>query len=130
MGRWAVVTPLLFLLAFAGCVGPAVLQVDEPGPARSPEAVEVLLDSPDRPFRTVAVIRSTRRNVFRDIEDLKEQVREEAAAVGADAVILSLASEAGTEPSSGVTSDGEVVITGGKGGDTYVAGRAIVFVDG
>lgn len=117
------------VLLLAGCSHPAVLRVDDPAPARSPDSVEILLDAPDRPYRTVALIQSTRRNLFRDVEELKAQVREKAAEVGADAVILSLSQDPGTEERTGVTTGGEVVFVGSGGGDTKVVGRAIVFTD-
>ena len=129
VARLALLVPLL-----AGCVGkPAVLSVDDPAPARSPDSVELLLEAPDRPFRMVGIIRSAHFNPpLAPMEKLKEQVRREAAALGADAVIVTLGiQEGGGGDMTGMTLDGEVVIgAGSSGGATYVLGRAVIFTDG
>lgn len=121
---------VLMVLAVAGCASrPDVLTLDAPRPAVAPEAVALLLDQPDRSFETLALIRSSHRNLFNDVEDLKAEVRRAAAELGADAVILSLSShEAGG--GTGVTAEGQVVLMGGSSDSLRVIGRAIVYTDG
>jgi hypothetical protein len=115
----------LALLLLVGCARPDVLAVEQPRPSRSSDSVELLLDAPDRPFRTVAVIRSAPRNLFRDMDRLKRDVRAAAAGMGADAVILSLATQDGSS-ATGVTTDGNPVVVSSSG-ELRVVGRAIVY---
>jgi len=123
------VTPLVLVALFGtvACAGADVLTVEQPRPARSAEAVELLLEAPDRAFQTVAVIRSSNRNLFRSLESLKREVQEAAARVGADAVILSLASQEGAD-GVGMTAEGQPVYVGGSS-ELRIVGRAIVFTD-
>jgi hypothetical protein len=115
----------LALVLLAGCARPDVLAVEQPGPTRSADTVELLLDAPGRPYRTVAVIRSAPRNLFRDMERLKQDVREAAAAMGADAVILSLSAQEGSS-GTGLTAEGTPVSVSSSG-ELRVVGRAIVY---
>lgn len=118
--------PLAALVLIA--CGPKVLHVDNQNrAAREPGQVQLLLDAPDRPYRTIALIRSRHEDLFRDMEDLKREVREAAARVGADAVILSLSSHSGAETITTTDSDGNVAIGVASGDDLRVFGRAIVF---
>ena len=119
--------PVLLLLLLAGCARPDVLTLGEPSPGaqRSPESVQLLLDAPTQPYRTIALIRSTRASLFKKVDALRNEVREEAARMGADAVILGL-TEPGDTEGSGVASDGSVVFVSGSG-RVRVIGRAIVF---
>lgn len=118
--------PLAALVLIA--CGPRVLHVDDQNrPARDPGQVQLLLDAPDRPYRTIALIRSRQEDLFRDMEDLKREVRDAAAKVGADAVILSLSSESGTETITTTDSDGNVAVGVASGDDLRVFGRAIIF---
>ena len=120
--------PLLLLLPIlAGCARPAVLQVEDPAPARPVDSVEVLLDVPERPFRTVALIRSPHQNAYRGIDALKRQVLQEAAELGADAVVLSFWGGTGSGDLTGITSSGEVVFVGGGSSETRLLGRAIQY---
>jgi hypothetical protein len=118
---------LLTLLLVAGCARAEVLHVDDVAPRseRSPESVRLLLDIPDEGYRTIAVIQSRPRNLFRGVESLKAEVRAAAARLGADAVVLSLAS-AGDPGGTGTTADGSVVFVSGSR-ELRVVGRAIVF---
>lgn len=130
MYRTRSVFPVVLITLAAGCASrPDVLAMEEPRPARDAQAVALLLDVPDRPFETVAIIRSSHRNFLRDVDDLKAEVRRAAAEVGADAVILSLSSQEGSG-GTGLTSDGQVVVVGGDSGSLRVVGRAIVYTDG
>jgi hypothetical protein len=118
---------LLTLLLVAGCAGAEVLQVDDLAPRseRAPESVRLLLDLPEEGYRTIAVIQSRPRNLFRGVESLKAEVRAAAARLGADAVVLSLASS-GDPGGTGTTADGSVVFVSGSP-ELRVVGRAIVF---
>lgn len=121
------VPALLAISALTACGRQAVLAVEAPGPARSAEAVELLLDAPDRPYRTVALIRSTERSLLNDLEQLKREVREAAAGLGADAVILGF-SGSETSGGTGLDTHGNVVI-GHDSDSLRVVGRAIVYTD-
>lgn len=122
---------VLVLLAVAACSArPDVLAVEGPRPARAPADVALLLDPPERPFRTLALIRSSNRNFFNDVDALKEDVRQAAAELGADAVILSLSSHDGGGDATAVGTDGSVVVVGGSSNELRVVGRAIVYTDG
>jgi hypothetical protein len=118
----------LVLLVVAGCA-PEILHVDDqaPRPHRDPAAVRLLLDAPEDPYRTIAIIRSRKQNVFRSMERLKAEVRAEAARLGADAVILGLAA-ASDGGGTGTTPDGSIVYVAGSS-ELRVIGRAIVFTD-
>lgn len=118
---------LSMVLVITGCGRADVLAVESPRPARAPEAVALLLDVPDRPYRTLALIRSPSRNLFRGMDRLTEEVRAVAAELGADAVILSLSSHEAADATV-VGSDGQVVIAGGSD-SLRVVGRAIVYTD-
>ena len=119
--------PLLALLVLGAC-GPKVLHVDDHDrPARAPEQVQLLLDAPDRPYRTIALIRSREEDLFRNMEALKREVRAAAARVGADAVILSLSSQSGMESVATTDAEGNLAVGVGSTDDLRVFGRAIIF---
>jgi hypothetical protein len=101
---------LLLLPLLSGCARPSVLHVDHPAPARPAASLEVLLDMPERPFRTVAIIRSPHADLIRSVEKLKRQVIEKAAELGADAVVLSLWEGVGSAGGAGVTFGGELLL--------------------
>lgn len=124
---WVRIAPSGALVS--GCARPAVLQTETPAPARPVSSVEVLLDVPERPFRTVALIRSPHENLFRDVDTLKRQVVEKAAELGADAVILSFSGVEGGANGTGITSSGEIVFVGGGSSAIHVSGRAIRYTD-
>jgi hypothetical protein len=128
MAGGTVRSPILALALLVGCAGPQVLHVDDVTPRgeRSIDAVRLLLDAPDEPFRTIAIIESRPRTIFRSLESLKAEIRAEAARLGADALILGLSSS-GDPGGTGVTSDGNVVVVGGSR-EVRVIGRAIVFM--
>jgi hypothetical protein len=118
---------LLTLVLVAGCARAEVLHVDDLAPRseRSSESVRLLLDLPEEGYRTIAVIQSRPGNVFRGVESLKVEVRAVAARLGADAVVLNLASS-GDPGGTGTTADGSVVFVSGSR-ELRVVGRAIVF---
>lgn len=106
---------LLALILLAGCARAEILQVDDLAPRseRTPESVRLLLDLPENGYRTIAVIQSRPRSLFRDVESLEAEVRAEAARLGADAVVLSLASS-GEPGGSGTSADGRIVFVSGS----------------
>lgn len=118
---------VLVPLVLVACARPQVLHVDDmaPRPERSPESIRLLLDLPQEPYRTIAVIRSSRKNPFRSMEALKAEVRAAAARVGADAVVMGLSTAEGSG-GTGVATDGSVVFVSGSD-ELRVVGRAIVF---
>jgi hypothetical protein len=119
--------PLFALLVLAGCAGADVLHVDDPAPrpARDPGAVLLLLDPPDDPYRTIAVIRSAPQSPLRRIDALKRDVQARAARLGADAVILGL-TQSGDGGGVGTAPDGTPVFVSGSS-ELRIIGRAIVF---
>ncbi len=113
--RWAL---LLVTLSVAAC-GPRsdVLRVDlTPRPAQSPDAVVLLLDEPDRPYDSIALI-EVANGWGSSLADLGRRMVREAARLGGDAVLITqrLAS-----------SEGRVVHVGDKE-DSRLVGKVIVF---
>jgi hypothetical protein len=94
---------------------------------RAPADVDVLLDPPEAPYRTVALIRSRDRSLGRNLNALMAEVRAEAARLGADAVIVSL-SDSGESGGTAISTDGKVVFVSGSR-ELRVIGRAIIFAD-
>jgi hypothetical protein len=87
MRTW--VAALVCLLA-GGCVSTNVQRFDDTvRPAREPGAVEVLTETPERRYTVIAVIEAKSGAVFDSFDDLRKEMREEAARLGGDAVILS-----------------------------------------
>ena len=95
----------LMLLA-AGCMSADVQRLDQaPRPERSPDAVQLLLEKPDQPYTVIAVVEAKADAIFRDFDDLRNRMIEEAAKLGGDAVIL------GTEDSEStflITATGQI----------------------
>lgn len=87
MRTW--VGALACLLA-AGCVSTNVQRLDDAvRPAREPETVAVLTEAPQRPYTVIAVIESkSGAPLFDSFDDLRNEMRAEAANLGGDAVIL------------------------------------------
>jgi len=57
-------------------------------PPRAPESVAVLDLAPGRPYTVIARVESAVDNVFRSFDDLRARLREQAAQLGGDAVII------------------------------------------
>jgi hypothetical protein len=86
MRTW--VTALSCLFA-AGCVSTNVQRLDDTvRPAREPATVEVLPEAPQRSYTVIAVIEAKSGAVFDSFDDLRDEMRAEAARLGGDAVIL------------------------------------------
>ena len=76
------------LLAVA-CVKVKVQQIDRVvRPSRSPDAVEVLLAEPARPYILIATIESSFEGALKGFDDLRREMVAKAAALGGDALIL------------------------------------------
>jgi hypothetical protein len=83
--------PLVALLAVlaAGCVSARVQMLSRDlRPPCAPEAVEVLQEAPDCPYRVIAHVESRSGAVFHGSEDLRQKLIEKAAELGGDALIL------------------------------------------
>jgi hypothetical protein len=83
--------PLVLLLAVlgAGCVSASVERLSRDlRPPCAPEAVEVLEEAPDCPYRVIAHVASRSDAVFHGAEDLRQKLIEKAAELGGDALIL------------------------------------------
>jgi hypothetical protein len=96
---------LLLVALLAGC-GPSLdrLQIDPtPRPARAVSEVQVLLDEPTQPYRSIALIEATTVGSA-DLSLLADRLKEEAARLGGDAVLVS-----------------------GRAGKSGLLGRVIVF---
>ena len=77
------------VLLAAGCVRADVMRLDQaPRPERSPDAIQLLLEKPDRPYTVIAVVEAKAGAIFKDFDDLRSRMIEEAAKLGGDAVIL------------------------------------------
>jgi len=86
MRTW--VAALAALLA-AGCVSTSVRRLDDAArPPRAPETVAILTEAPARPYTVIAVVESKSGAVFDSFDDLRNEMRAEAARLGGDAVIL------------------------------------------
>jgi len=73
----------------AGCVRVKVQRMDQVvRPARSPDAVEVLLAEPGRPYTVIANIESSFEGAFKGFDDLRREMVAKAAELGGDALIL------------------------------------------
>ena len=96
---------LLIPLALGACApGVDVLQL-EPSPRapRDPAQVQVLLDEPRAPFQSIALVEAAGGD-FGDLNKWTRRLREEAARLGADAILVV-----------------------GRAGKNGLLGRAIVF---
>jgi hypothetical protein len=83
--------PLAALLAVlaACCVSARVQRLSQDlRPPCAPEAVEVLEEPPDCPYRVIAHVESRSDAVFHGSEDLRRKLIEKAAELGGDALIL------------------------------------------
>lgn len=119
--------PLLALMVLVAC-GPKVLHVDDrPRSTRAPDQVQLFIDAPDRPYRTIGLIRSEGVSLFNDVEARKRQVRAAAARLGADAVILGFQSHTASGSVVTTDSDGDISFGVMSSDKVHIFGRAIVF---
>jgi len=91
---------LLFVLALiaAACSASAdVMRLDDiVRPPRNPELVRLLLERPDTPYVSIALIEVSDEGWGMSLESLREKLVEEAAKIGGDAVILRQTDSDGT----------------------------------
>jgi hypothetical protein len=100
MRRWL---GLLAGVLAVGCINTSVQPLDQVvRPARSPDAVTVLLEKPQQPYVVIATIESSSGTVFDSFDDLRSAMVAEAANLGGEALIL------GPE-----ATDSEFIFTGG-----------------
>ncbi len=72
-----------------GCVKVRVQRMDQVvRPPRSPDAIEVLLAEPERPYVVIADIESSCEGALKGFDDLRREMVAKAAALGGDALIL------------------------------------------
>jgi hypothetical protein len=91
MGR-SVVALLGFFIA--GCVSANVHRLDlDARPPRPPESIEVLEEAPTAPYTVIARVECRTGAVYQDADDLRCRLVEEAAQLGADALILGVESK-------------------------------------
>lgn len=89
---------ILCVSLLAACITADVLRLDsEDRPATDPAQVELLVDEPDRSYKTIAVITVSDEAWGLPLEELKVRLVTEASALGGDAVIVGIEShDAGT----------------------------------
>jgi hypothetical protein len=81
--------PAFVGLLAAGCVSASVHRLDQDiRPPRPPDVIEVLEETPEKPYTVIAHIECQTDAVFHDSEDLRRRLVEEAAELGGDALIL------------------------------------------
>ena len=86
MRQWLGVS---FCILVAGCVNTSVQRLDQVvRPARVPDSVTVLLESPQRPYEVIAIIEANAKTVFDSFDDMRKAMVAEAAKLGGEAVIL------------------------------------------
>ncbi len=76
-------------LCAAGCITTNVQRLDQAArPARSPDSVAVLRETPHQPYTVIAVIEVRGESAFDSFDDLRSAMIAEAARLGGHAVIL------------------------------------------
>jgi len=84
---------LSLALIAVGCVSADVLRLDQVArEQRDPASVQVLLERPDTPYVSIALIVASDEGWGGDLDDLRNKLVEEAAKLGGDAIILGLPS--------------------------------------
>lgn len=80
---------MLLCLLLVGCASFDVTKMDnvKTYPPNNPADVEILTQEPARPYVVIAEIRAQGETISRQ-ENMKERMKEKAAAMGADAIIL------------------------------------------
>ena len=114
---------LVVCVLSVGCVNNSVQRMDQiVRPARSPDAVTVLLEKPQRAYTVIAIIESNTETVFDSFDDLRKAMVAEAAKLGGEALIL------GPE-----ATDSEFILTGTamiQSDQRRLRGEVIVFERG
>jgi hypothetical protein len=79
----------LVSVVMVGCINTSVRSMDPAvRPARSTDAVTVLLERPRQPYTVIAVVESKTETVFDSFDDLRRAMVAEAAELGGEALIL------------------------------------------
>lgn len=86
MRPWLRVSICIFAV---GCINTSVQRLDQAvRPARSPDSVALLRETPRRPYTVIAVVESTGETLFDSFDDLRNEMIVEAAKLGGDALIV------------------------------------------
>lgn len=81
--------PIAACVLVAACVKIRVEQTDPlPRPARSPEAVEVFVGEPERPYLVIARLESSFDGAAKGFDDLRLKMIAKAAELGGEGLIL------------------------------------------
>lgn|ERR1700694_3894308 len=88
MRTFSIVCILFCALAFPSCVSTDYVASSK-YPPRSVDSVATLFQEPSRPYEVIAFVEAKTVTIFDKPEKMMRQAREQAAAVGADAVIFS-----------------------------------------
>jgi hypothetical protein len=94
--------PIVFIALFVSliyaCVTSDILRLDsENRPARDPSEVQLLVEEPDQPYKSIAMITVSDEAWGLPLEELKTRLLSDAALLGGDAVIVGIEShDAGT----------------------------------
>jgi hypothetical protein len=110
-------------LVLAACISTDHLYLgnERYAPRPSPATVEFLADAPSKPFTKIAVVEAVGRSTSTSWEEIRAALGEEAAKIGADAVMdLSM----GSNMVGGVTGH-RGMVTGGVGERRKLTGVAI-----
>ena len=91
--------PLMLVLATVGCKATAdVMRLDNTARAPTPLSdVAVLVEEPSRPYSVIAMVEVSDQGWGLSLEELKQSMLRQAAALGGDAVIFGMStSQSGT----------------------------------
>lgn len=85
---------IALLLAFAGCGTTSdVMRLDNKSRApNSISEISVLVSEPSRPYSTIAIVEVSDQGWELSLEELKQEMLKQAAALGGDAVIVGIGS--------------------------------------
>ena len=85
---------LMLVLAIVGCTTTSdVMRLDETARAPTPLSdVAVLVEDPSRPYSVIAMVEVSDQGWNLSLEELKQSMLKEAAALGGDAVIVGVSS--------------------------------------
>ncbi len=77
------------IIAALGCASANVMRLDNTvRPATSPDSIALLLEEPNRPYTAIALIEVSDESWGLSLETLRDKLLDEAATLGAHAVIL------------------------------------------
>lgn len=118
---------LFFALLCAACASGTAIVTGNRRPPVAAESVQIFLNAPPE-YQTIAIVSATSRTGFTPQQSLDyalEELRRQAAALGANGVLLESAGQ-GSGPVVGTVSGNTVIMTGGSHPNIQeVRGRAI-----